>query len=188
MGIKGTGNYIRIIASEEAKMKLARKLVPIDNVAPKYSLSTGVQLGLPLSDKLGIPQTLKSMKGMFGKYLGENEIKILRYVMRTTITALKYGMYTGQLYSLVAFSSSVMSPYLWDVYKDWLLSCKLSFQEDIRETVLIQDSYNQGSGRYKIVYGVKVFWSKSSEENVDILERMGVGLGIKNGYDLEEII
>ena len=187
MGIKGTGNFIRVAVSEEAKAALARKLLPLDNVKDKYSTTT-TQLGFPFGGNLGIPFTLQTMKGRYAEFLGDNEIKILRYMMRVSLSSVKYSMYTYQDYAMVTFTSSIVSPYLWDVFKDWLWSCGFNVTEDIRETVLIQDSYNQGSGRFKLMYSAKIFWSKKSEEKVDLLAKMGVGLGIKNGYDLEEIL
>lgn len=188
MAIRGTGDFIRLTVSQEAKAALARKLLPLENVKDKYSASAQTQLGFPFGGNLGIPYTLETMKRRYLDFLGENEIKILRYMMRISLSSIKYGMYTKQDYAMVNFTSSIVSPYLWDVYKDWLLSCGFTLREDIRETVLIQDSYNQGSGRFKLMYGAKIFWSKKSEENVDLLAKIGVGLGIKNGYDLDEIL
>ena len=188
MAIKGTGDFIRLTVSQEVKAALARKLLPLQDTKDKYSASAQIQLGFPFGGNLGIPYTLETMKKRYAEFLGENEIKILRYMMRVSLSSIKYGMYTHQDYAMVVFSSSIVSPYLWDVFKEWLISCGFTVREDIRETVLIQDSYNQGSGRFKLMYGAKIFWSKKSEENVDLLAKMGVGLGIKNGYDLEEIL
>lgn len=188
MGIKGTGDFIRLTVSKDAKAALARKLLPLENVKDKYSASPQTQLGFPFGGNLGIPFTLETMKRRYSEFLGENEIKILRYMMRVSLSSVKYGMYTYQDYAMVTFTSSIVSPYLWDVFKDWLISCGFNLKEDIRETVLIQDSYNQGSGRFKLMYSAKIFWSKKSEEKVDLLAKMGVGSGIKNGYDLEEIL
>lgn len=187
MGIKGTGNMIRLTASKEVKQAVARKLIPIENQSEKYSATT--QINLPFSSEVSLPFQIESMRSKYKDLLGEVEMRIIQAVMLSSIDALKYAIYSRQHFAFVSHTSKVMSLFLWDTVKIWWKSCGLIVEEDIREVVLIEDAANQGSKRVKLMFGARLYWSKVDEDVVKTLNKLQSDYynfkGLRGGFDVQ---
>ena len=187
MGIKGTGNMIRLTASKEVKQAVARKLLPTENRSEKYSVTT--QMNLPLSSEMSLPFQLESMRSRYKDLLGEVEVRIVQAVMLSSIDALKYAIYSKQHFAFISHTSKVMSLFLWDMVKLWWKSCGLVVEEDIREVVLIEDAANQGSKRVKLMFGARLYWSKVDEDVVKTLNKLQADYhsfkGLRGGFDVK---
>lgn len=157
--MKGYGNVIRIKGSLEARKALARKLLPLEDVSAKYSATASVQLPLPLTpNTLSIPLSTEKLRVAYQGKLNDMEVRAMRPIMLNTISAIKWGIASGEGKAFIALSSKVISPYLWDVLMRWLVACGFKVIEDIREVVLVEDCQNQGATRVKLMYGATILW------------------------------
>ena len=170
--MKGYGGVVRIKASSEVKERLSRKLLPLENKADKYSATVNTQLNLPYSTELSIPMTTERLRKAYDGKLGDMELAAIRPVMFNGITSIKHSMYLGVGYAVIAHSSKILSPFLWDVIMLWLRRCGFTVEEDIREVVLVEDCQNQGRTRVKLLFGAKIYWSRKVEDQVKLLESL----------------
>lgn len=166
--MKGVGGSImRLGGTDAMKARLARKLMPLEDVSPKYSATAMVQLSLPLNGNLSIPATTERLREAYSGRLSEVEVAVLQPIMVNTISAIKYAMHSGEDYALLAISSKILSPFLWDVLVLWLRSCQYHVVEDIREVVLVEDAQNQGATRVKVMFGAKIYWGGVGSDQVN---------------------
>lgn len=157
--MKGTGGLQRLQAGLAVKASLARRLMPLENQAAKYSATAQVQLGLPLSGNISIPMSTVALRSAYkDSGMSEYELQVIQTLMQDCISAIKHSVAASVSYAFIAYSSKVISPFLWDVLVNWLVSCGYSVDEDVREVVLIEDSQNQGGTRVKLMYGAKITW------------------------------
>lgn len=170
--MKGYGGVVRIKASSEVKERLSRKLLPLENKADKYSATVNTQLNLPYSTELSIPMTTERLRKAYDGKLSDLEMAAIRPVMLNAITSIKHSMYLGVGYAVIAHSSKILSPFLWDVIMLWLRRCGFTVEEDIREVVLVEDCQNQGRTRVKLLFGAKIYWSRKVEDQVKLLESL----------------
>lgn len=169
--MKGTGGLKRLQASLAVKASLARRLIPLENKAEKYSATALVQLGLPLTGNLNIPMSTVSLRKAYqDSGLSDYELSRLQPVMLDVISCIKHSVGLGRGEAFIAYSSKVLSPFLWDVLVRWLRSCGFVVDEDIREVVLIEDAQNQGASRVKLMFGGKVSWGCYDLERLSAME------------------
>lgn len=170
--MKGYGSVVRIKASQGVKQNLARKLVPVENVANKYSATANTQMNLPFTSDLTIPMSTERLREAYQGRLSDFEISVVRPVMLNVIAAIKHSLYTGAGYAMIAHSSKILSPFLWDVVVLWLKRCGYMVQEDIREVVLVEDCQNQGRTRVKLLFGARISWSRKVEDQIALIKSL----------------
>lgn len=170
--MKGLGSVLRIRGSLQAKQALVRKLLPLENVAHKYSATVNTQLNLPFTSDLSIPMSVERMRHAYDGKLGDVEIRAVQPIMLNAVASIKHAMYTKQPCSLIAHSSKVVSPFLWDVVMVWLRRCGFTIVEDIREVVLVEDCQNQGRTRVKLLFGAEIYWKRDALEQVQLLKSL----------------
>lgn len=167
--MKGTGGLKRLQAGLAVKASLARRLMPLENKVEKYSATSQTQMSLPISGNLSIPySTIQLRKAYAEGGMNEVELKVVQVVMQDIVNSIKCSMALGYPYTFIAYSSNVLSPFLWDVIVLWLKSCQYVVDEDIREVVLIEDCQNQGSTRVKLMFGAKVGWGSKGVLNEQV--------------------